>query len=313
MFPVRCWPGPLCGLLLALLNAAPASAQIDRLPAEVGARIAAMGPSFDGAVLAATRALFAPIPQAATDGLSVTRDQSYGPDARHLLDVYAPPGSAPPRPVLVFVHGGGFVRGEREANIPAYAARNGMVGVAVTYRLAPQHPWPAGARDVGAAIAWVRANAARFGGDPGRIVLMGHSAGATHAASFAFDPALHPAEGPGIAGLILGSGFLKMTAEDKGPGNIAYFGPDPALYAARSPMTHMGRSRLPMLLFSAEYDPPFLGAPTVELALGACWRDGKCPRIVQMRGHNHVSEIFAVGTADDELGQEILRFARELR
>lgn len=296
---------PLCGLLFA---AAPALAQVEALPPEVGARIAAMGARFDGDVLAATRALFAPIPNASTEGLAVTRDQSYGPDPRHLLDVYAPTSPGGGWPVLVHVHGGGFVRGDREANIPAYAARNGMLGIAITYRLAPQHPWPAGAQDVGAAIAWVRANAARLGGDPARIVLMGHSAGATHAASYAFDPALHPAEGPGIAGLILGSGFLKMTAEDKGPGNIAYFGADPAQYEARSPMTHLRRSRVPMLLFNAEYDPPFLAAPTLELAQGACWRDEKCPRTVQMRGHNHVSEIFAVGTADDELGREILRF-----
>ena len=303
----------LPALLLLALAATPAMAQVDRLPPEVGARIAAMGPNFDGEVLAATRALFAPIPNAATEGLTVAKDQSYGPDPRHLLDVYAPAAAGGPRPVLVFVHGGGFVRGEREANIPAYAARNGMVGIAITYRLAPANPWPAGAQDVGAAIAWVRANAARFGGDPARIVLMGHSAGATHAASYALDPSLHPAEGPGLAGLILGSGFLKMTAEDKAPGNLAYFGTDPAQYAARSPMTHIGRSQLPMLLFNAEYDPAFLAAPTVELATGACWRDGKCPRIVQMRGHNHVSEIFAVGTADDQLGQEILRFVRDLR
>ncbi|WP_043832214.1 alpha/beta hydrolase [Muricoccus aerilatus] len=301
------------GLLLSGLAAVPAAAQIDRLPPDVGTRIAEMGARFDGDVLAATRALFAPIPNASTEGLTVTKDQSYGPDPRHLLDVYSPASPGAPRPVLVFVHGGGFVRGEREANIPAYAARNGMVGITITYRLAPANPWPAGAQDVGAAIAWVRANAARFGGDPARIVLMGHSAGATHAASYAFDPALHPAEGPSIAGLILGSGFLKMTVEDKAPGNVAYFGSDPAQYAARSPMTHLGQSRLPMLLFNAEYDPAFLGAPTMELATGACWRDGKCPRTIQMRGHNHVSEIFAVGTADDQLGQEILRFVRELR
>jgi len=308
----RCWAAPLSLSLLATL-ADPATAQIDRLPPEVGARIAQMGPKFDGDVLASTRGLFAAIPNASTEGLTVAKDQSYGPDPRHLLDVYAPASDGRPRPILVYVHGGGFVRGDRDANIPAYAARHGLVGVAITYRLAPQNPWPAGAQDVGAAIAWVRANAARLGGNPARIVLMGHSAGATHAASYALDPALHPAEGPGIAGLILGSGFLKMTAEDKAPGNIAYFGSDPAQYAARSPMTHLGRSRLPMLLFNAEYDPAFLGAPTMELATGACWRDGKCPRTVQMRGHNHVSEVFAVGTADDQLGQEILRFVGELR
>lgn len=296
-----------------LLAAAPARAQVERLPSEVGAAIAAMGPAFDATVLTRTVALFAPIRNDSADGLAVARDVAYGPDPRHRLDVFAPTESDErPRPVLVFVHGGGFVRGNREANIAAYAARHGMVGVAMTYRLAPAHPWPAGAEDVRAAIAWVRANAAGYGGDPTRIVLMGHSAGATHAASYAFDPALHPAEGPGIAGLILGSGFFTMRAGDRSPGNAAYFGADAAEYAARSPMTHAARNRVPLLLFNAEYDPPFLGAPTTELATIACGAAGRCPRIVQLRGHNHVSEIFAIGTADDELGAEIRRFVGAL-
>ncbi|MCR0980938.1 alpha/beta hydrolase [Roseomonas populi] len=302
-------------LAAALFVSSPlaAQAQIERLPAEIGARIAAMGPRFDADVLRETGALFAALPAPSTDGLRVSENQSYGPDPRHRLSVYSPAQEGSSRPILVFVHGGGFVRGDIAPNVAAYAARNGLVGIAMTYRLAPQNPWPAGAQDVGRAIAWIRENAARLGGDPARIILFGHSAGATHAAGYALDPALHPAGGPGIAGLILGSGFLKMTEADKAPNNLAYFGTDPATYATRSPMTHLAQSRLPVLLFNAQYDPAFLGAPTLEMATGICWRDGHCPRVVTLRGHNHVSELYAVGTADDELGQEILRFVRETR
>ncbi len=308
------WMAALAALVLPL----PAAAQVDRLPPAVAARIAAMGPVWTPEVNRETRALFAAIPNASTEGLTVTKDVPYGPDARHLLDVYVPAtAAAGSRPVLLFVHGGGFVRGEREANIPAYAARNGMVGVSMTYRLAPAHPYPAGARDVGAAVAWVRANAARLGADPARIVVFGHSAGATHVASWAMDPAVHPAEGPGIAGAILGSGLLRMAAEredrSRNESNRAYFGDDEALYAARSPMTHVPRGRVPVLLFNGEFDPANLAAPTVEMASLICWRDGRCPRLVQLRGHNHLSEIIAIGTADDELGGEILRFVRDPR
>ena len=59
-----------------------------------------------------------------------------------------------------------------------------MVGVTMTYRLAPQHQWPAGAQDVGQAVAWVAQNIGEYGGDPSRVVLAGHSAGATHVAGY---------------------------------------------------------------------------------------------------------------------------------
>jgi hypothetical protein len=88
----------------------------------------------------------------------------------------------------VFVHGGGFVAGDKAyPGAPAYdlvgawAVRHGWVGVNITYRYAPEVKWPAGAEDVAAAVAWIRENIAAYGGDPGRIVVMGNSAGAVHA------------------------------------------------------------------------------------------------------------------------------------
>ena len=91
----------------------------------------------------------------------------------------------------MFVHGGGFVGGDKHVpgtpmydHIGAWAVRNGWVGVTITYRLAPEHTWPAGAQDVAAAVQWVRDNIASYGGDPSRIVLAGHSAGSVHVASY---------------------------------------------------------------------------------------------------------------------------------
>jgi triacylglycerol lipase len=91
----------------------------------------------------------------------------------------APTGA---RPVLVFVHGGGFTGGNRRTgdspfydNIMLWALKNGMVGVNMTYRLAPQSQWPAAQQDIASALAWVQDNIASHGGDPSRIVLMGHS------------------------------------------------------------------------------------------------------------------------------------------
>ena len=144
--------------------------------------------------------------------------------------------------MLLFVHGGGFVGGDKHVpgtpfhdNIGAWAARHGMVGVTMTYRLAPQAPWPAGAEDVAAAVRWVRAHIGEYGGDPARLFLMGHSAGATHVSTYVAHPAIHGADGPGPAGLILSSGIYDLgdfPLTDKR--YRSYFGEDESLYAERS-------------------------------------------------------------------------------
>ena len=103
-----------------------------------------------------------------------------------------PKARAAARPVFMFVHGGGFVRGNKRApgspfydNIMLWATRNGMVGVNMTYRLAPHTvALPAGQEDLAMAVRWAADNAAAHGGDPNRIYLMGHSAGATHVAIY---------------------------------------------------------------------------------------------------------------------------------
>ena len=110
-------------------------------------------------------------------GVTVTRDIQYGAADRNLLDVFVADGASGSRPVLVFVHGGGFTGGNKSTpgspfydNVPLWAARNGLVGVNITYRLAPQHPWPAGPEDVGAALRWVADNISQFGGDVSTVV-----------------------------------------------------------------------------------------------------------------------------------------------
>src|SRR5690242_9475478 len=112
-----------------------------------------------------------------------------------------------------------------------------MLAVVANYRLAPAHPWPAGAEDVGKVIGWVKAHAATYGGDPHHIVLVGQSAGATHAASYVFDPSLHPIEGAGVVGTVLMSGVYRITCTDNAPNLEAYFGDDEEKLAERSPIT----------------------------------------------------------------------------
>ena len=159
-----------------------------------------MGPNFDEEILGATRALYAPLIRKPSAGVKVTADVAYGSDPRQKLDVYQPAGAA--EHVLVYIPGGGFVGGDKNldgvfyVNLGNYFASHGILTIVANYRLAPAHAWPAGAQDVAGAVAWARANAKSFGGDPARIMLFGQSAGSTHAATYLFDPTFQPV-GPG--------------------------------------------------------------------------------------------------------------------
>lgn len=107
------------------------------------------------------------------------------------LDVWSPEErSDAPRPVIVFFHGGGWVKGDRDAYAfvgRAFASR-GFVVVIPDYRKVPEVRFPAFVEDGADAVRWTRENIAQFGGDPGRIALAGHSAGAHTAVTLALDP-----------------------------------------------------------------------------------------------------------------------------
>ena len=273
--------------------------------------VAAMGPNFDEEILGATRALYAPLIRKPSAAVKVTADVAYGSDPRQKLDVYQPIGAA--KQVLVYIPGGGFVGGDKNldgvfyVNLGNYFAGHGILTIVANYRLAPAHAWPAGAQDVAGAVAWARANAKSFGGDPARIILFGQSAGATHAATYLFDPSFHPAGQAGVAAGILMSGPYSFQGELR-PNLKAYFGDDPSRYAERSPLTHVGKSRTPLLLSVAEYDPAFLAVPTYELARAVTLRDGKGPSLAYFAGHNHVSTVMSFGTAQDEVGARVREF-----
>jgi acetyl esterase/lipase len=119
-----------------------------------------------------------------------TSDIAYGPDARQHLDVYRP-RSGDHRPVVVFFYGGSWSAGVKSqyAFVGAALAARGYVTAIPDYRLFPQVRFPDFVVDCASAVAWVQQHASEFGGDPDRIVLMGHSAGAHIAAMLALDDA----------------------------------------------------------------------------------------------------------------------------
>lgn len=112
----------------------------------------------------------------------------YGSDPRQSLDVYQPRDLAA-RPIVIFLHGGTWVKGEKEDYrfVGAALANAGYVTIVPNYRLYPRVRFPEFIRDGARAVHWAREHALEFGGNPDAIFVMGHSAGAHIAASLALD------------------------------------------------------------------------------------------------------------------------------
>ncbi|WP_321799650.1 alpha/beta hydrolase [Caballeronia sp. J97] len=133
---------------------------------------------------------------------------AYGKAPRERLDVYAPrSGVGANRPVVVYFYGGGWQSGHRtdSRDIAEALAEHGIVTVAPDYRIYPEAVFPGFLDDAALAVRWTRDHAREFGGDPGRIFVMGHSSGAHMAAMLATDPRYLAAQGianTSLAGMI---------------------------------------------------------------------------------------------------------------
>lgn len=250
----------------------------------------------------------------------VTRDIAYGAHARQVLDVYAPP-DVRGAPVVIFVHGGALVEGDKDRTPEIYAnvcwgmTRHGIVGINLEYRLAPEAQYPGGTEDVAAAVRWTREHIATFGGDPAKVFVFGHSAGALHAGSYAYDRRFHPAGGPGIAGLIVLSGRVRAETWPDNPlakNVVAYFGDDPQAMTQGSMVTHVAPDSVPTLIGVAEYENPLIDVHSAELIHRIADVKRHAPPFFSLTRHNHTSSVAQINTADDQVGPRIVEFIRRV-
>jgi len=228
------------------------------------------------AMFLAAAALAAP----ASPGADV--EIAYGGDPLQRLDFYRLRAAKPP-PLLVFLHGGGWARGDKRGATgqkPAFFAGQGYALASLNYRLVPDATVADQARDVAAAIAMLRRDAARLGFDPDRIVIAGHSAGAHLAALVATDPAYLTARGvpiKALRGAILldGAGY-DVARQLNGAGPLVRriytraFGADPRFHASVSPLTHAAAPNAPAFLIV--HDADRLDAKGQSEALAAALR-----------------------------------------
>jgi acetyl esterase/lipase len=182
----------------------------------------------------------------------------YGKDERQKLDVYVPaPNNKGPYPVLVFFHGGAWRDGERDGYGflgRAFAAR-GIVTIIADYRKTPQVKFPAFVEDAASAITWAHNNAAKYQGDPAKLYIMGHSAGAHIAMMAALDKqwlakdGLDPSAIAGVIGLSGPYDFLPLTTDSS---KLA-LGHWPRLEETQ-PITYARSDAPPMLLLTGDID-----------------------------------------------------------
>ena len=116
-------------------------------------------------------------------------DVTYGTHPRQKLDVYRPSGASASAPVVVVIYGGSWNSGSKSdyTFLGKALASRGFVAMIIDYRLVPEVRFPAFLEDCARAVVWAHDNAAQFGGDPSRLFVFGHSAGAYNAVMVALD------------------------------------------------------------------------------------------------------------------------------
>jgi len=188
---------------------------------------------------------------------SRTSDLAYGPDPRNKLDIYTPKDAAPDAPVVVFFYGGSWVSGSRGdyAFVGEALASRGIVAVLADYRLYPQVHYQELLRDSAQAVGWTRAHIRQYGGNPGKLYVMGHSAGAYNAAMLALDPKWLAAAGTtpsiikGWIGLAGPYDFLPIEDAEVKP--VFYFPNSPP---DSQPINHVSAASPPALLIASVND-----------------------------------------------------------
>lgn len=254
--------------------------------------------------------------------------------ARHVLDIYTPekPGEGP-LPVMFWIHGGGWTVGDKSsvALKPQVLTEKGFVFVSTNYRLLPEVEMDELIRDIARSLGWVHKNISRYGGDPQRIFVGGHSAGAQLAALICIDERYLNAEGVKfdvLKGCVPVDGDtydipkIIMTAEHRQAlyggkmftfGHRQKFGNDPEKHVDFSAVTHVapGKGIPPFLILY------FTGNPDTNVqarVLEATLRAAEIPAKAFGKGDtNHRQLNNDLGLSDDPATHEFLNFLDRYR
>jgi acetyl esterase/lipase len=261
------------------------------------------------------------VPAVRASEVKVIRDVPYvhGPDAdadRHQLDLYLPQDKKD-CPVIVFVHGGAWVMGDKGFfgwgdAIGRFFAGQGVVAVLPSYRLAPQNSNADQAQDVARAVAWTYRHIRDYGGNPGRLFLCGHSAGGQLVSLVATDPRYLKAEGLKLAII---KGVIGVSAVYQAPEVLhvrlfdGVFGKDPAARRQASPLFHVRAGLAPFLIVYAEHELPTIGGDARAMA-AALKKAGDHVQLLYVGHRDHESVMFRARGPEDPVARAILSFVK---
>jgi acetyl esterase/lipase len=242
----------------------------------------------------------------------------------HRLDIYQPKKSPTPRPVVLFIHGGSWNSGSKDnvlyRAIGRRLAKQGFVGVVISYRLSPQALVPQQADDCARALAWTVAHIKEYGGDPARIVLMGHSAGGGLAALLATgSDTLLAKHGlpPSAAHAVLlddpaGLDMLDYLTKMQYPGDAQYLVPfsrDPAVWRQASALYHVRAGAPPYSIYIGGETYPSISS-SGEKFRQRLTQLGQAPKYTVLPGKKHVGMVTQLFWRSNPLYQELKRLAQ---
>ncbi len=247
-------------------------------------------------------------------GVEVVKDIAYSADKdadpeRHKLNLYLP-RDAKGFPVLVYVHGGGWTKGDRKsfARQAETLAKNGVGVASVGYRLSPAVKHPVHIQDVASAFAWVHAHIAKYGGRPDALFIGGHSAGGHLAALLATDESYLKAQKlslKDVRGAVPISGVYTIP-----PGKLAaVFGDEPSGRSQASPLSHVKPGDPPFLVLYADKDGPGMDRMAEEFTK-ALKQAGNEATVMRIPDRNHGTIIGNAVNPDDPVTQAVLQFIR---
>lgn len=346
MFSIILQRRALIFLAVALAAAASAPAQV---PPDIAKELVAIG---RGVCVPETAEIYRPLhPNPPYKGVKFTRDVSFGPDPKNVLDVAEPEKGGGSRPVLIYVSGGAGNKQQGGPNgdvfydnIMVWAVKNGMVGVNMQRRAGKE--WDDPAKDVSLVIQWVQNNAAQHKGNPNRVFIWTQSAGNIPVANYVGHPEYYTPKGVGVKGVIFMSapGFDILPATP--PPATGGFSPcgnphggapepaaqgrggrgtpggrgapngrprlDPATQLARSDLPGLIKSNVPFMVTVAQLDPPSIVAFAQTFRDELC-KASRCPNYAEFKDHSHISEVMSPGTADTSVTGPILKWIRSVK
>jgi acetyl esterase/lipase len=238
-------------------------------------------------------------------------DLSYGEDPKQKLDVYRPPNEAA-GPVYIFIHGGGFVEGDRVhyGYVARPLAAHGIVTVVMSYRLSPAH-YPDQLHDVQAVLGWVYRNIEKYGGDPSQIYIGGHSAGAILSAYVSVNKTW-------LSSMSLPEDLIKGYVPISGPydlrkpgGFVDNYLPDDAKRTEASPLLNINNVAPKAVVAVGSLEKPYLESS--KALVHALRAEGADAKLLVLEDMAHDDTALSAGDADGPLVQALLELIHSNR